>query len=577
MNKVARKENKPLVGISAARNAYLRLNPVKLKIAKKPQGSNDANSNWAKASFNWSKQLAICFDVLNPLKTLDPPLPPLLPQSDASTTAPILLPSTADDLPPQFDRRKLCTYVRHQVAYWDEMHPDCDLRNCHAVTAPQNNFVYRVPRNNDGKIDLRHGTIKNNNPTETKVKYSKEARLGLGVALVLLPDGTEEGRRCEPFDYTEKVVVSNADWNKLVQNEIQRVKNLTGDCHGHKGPWAVSKRDGKIYEDDNSNKIKGIGKNASSILATVGILKVKDLKKMQDEEIKRISKDTKGLGFKSLTWFVAQSRDSLPGCCPPTEDYTTHPNPYRSLFKDDWENKVSNSSTCNKSVSINKLIDHMIRETEKVFTGTVYEDKWYIYHDALSLMTSAAARGYMQEKGYLKKMILPQLGLNDGTRFAKCATGNQPGLMPLDAHLNQDLHSETDYHVLLSNSLPDDDKRKFSKRTPKKCAEAYKRIWDPSLGPDAGAPTSKRIKEDIDRVVDETYRKIFNARGCVIETGNTGRRAVKRDGAKRGGARIKNVQVQVESYEEWIHPDISFVSNDIYLKAKARAEASLHD
>ena len=107
--------------------------------------------------------------------------------------------------------------------------------------------------------------------------------------------------------------------------------------------------------------------------------------------------------------------------------------------------------------------------------------------------------------------------------------------------------------------------------------EAYKRIWDPYLEPDAGAPTSKRIKEDIDRVVDETYRKIFNARGCVIETGNTGRRAVKRDGAKRGGARVKNIQVQVESFEEWIHPDISFLSNEIYLKAKARAEASLHD
>eukprot|EP00593_Proboscia_inermis_P010417 CAMPEP_0171311144 /NCGR_PEP_ID=MMETSP0816-20121228/21371_1 /TAXON_ID=420281 /ORGANISM="Proboscia inermis, Strain CCAP1064/1" /LENGTH=172 /DNA_ID=CAMNT_0011795719 /DNA_START=717 /DNA_END=1233 /DNA_ORIENTATION=- len=125
----------------------------------------------------------------------------------------------------------------------------------------------------------------------------------------------------------------------------------------------------------------------------------------------------------------------------------------------------------------------------------------------------------------------PQLGLNESTRFANCATGNQPGLMPLDAHLNQDLHSQTDYHVLLSNSLPDDDKRKISKRTPKKCAEAYKRIWDSSLGPDAEAPTSKRIKKDIDRVVDGTYLKIFNARGCVIETGNTGRRSVKRDGA----------------------------------------------
>jgi len=91
------------------------------------------------------------------------------------------------------------------------------------VTAPQNNFIYRVPRNEDGNINLKHGTIKYNNPTETKVKYSKETRLGLGVALVMLPGGREEGRCCERFDYTEEVVVSNSDWNKLIQNEIQRV------------------------------------------------------------------------------------------------------------------------------------------------------------------------------------------------------------------------------------------------------------------------------------------------------------------------------------------------------------------
>jgi len=124
--------------------------------------------------------------------------------------------------------------VRHQVTYWDKTHPDCDLRNCHTVIPPQNNFVYRVPRSEDGKIDLKYRTIKNNNPTETKVKYSKEARLGLGVALVMLTEGREEGRRCEPFDYTERVVVGNSDWGKLIQNEIKRVQNLTGDCHGHK-------------------------------------------------------------------------------------------------------------------------------------------------------------------------------------------------------------------------------------------------------------------------------------------------------------------------------------------------------
>ena len=271
---------------------------------KKPQGSNDPNSNWAKASFNWAKQLAICFGVLDPMVVPDPPLPPPSVEDTSvavGTTIPVAppaLPSSEDELPPAFDKRKLRTYVRHQVAFWDEMHPECDLRSCHAMTAPQNNFVYRVPRNEDGKIDIKHGSIQNPNPTETKVKYSKEARLGLGVALVLMPDGREVGRRCEPFDYTEKVIVSDADWQKLVNEEIKRIKNLKGDSRGNKGPWCVSMRDGKIYEDDLLTLLPGVGTKANDILKEVGITKVSMLKNLNDEEIKTISKQVKGLGYK---------------------------------------------------------------------------------------------------------------------------------------------------------------------------------------------------------------------------------------------------------------------------------------
>ena len=45
MNKISKQEDKPIVGRTAARDAYLCLNPIKLRIAKNPPGSNDANSN----------------------------------------------------------------------------------------------------------------------------------------------------------------------------------------------------------------------------------------------------------------------------------------------------------------------------------------------------------------------------------------------------------------------------------------------------------------------------------------------------------------------------------------------------
>jgi len=88
-------------------------------------------------------------------------------------------------------------------------------------------------------------------------------------------------------------------------------------------------------------------------------------------------------------------------------------------------------------------------------------------------------------------------------------------------------------------------------------AYAYKRIWNPALGPDAGAPSSKRIREDIERVVNKTYLKIFERRGRVLDTAAyTGRRAVEqqeRYAEQWGGKRIKG-EGPVRKY--WVHPSV---------------------
>ena len=61
------------------------------------------------------------------------------------------------------------------------------------------------------------------NPTVTKVKYEKEARLLFGVALVQLPNGDEEGRRCIPYDYTDKTIVPHEEWLRHKKEEIRHV------------------------------------------------------------------------------------------------------------------------------------------------------------------------------------------------------------------------------------------------------------------------------------------------------------------------------------------------------------------
>ena len=143
--------------------------------------------------------------------------------------------------------------------------------------------------------------------------------------------------------------------------------------------------------------------------------------------------------------------------------------------------------------------------------------------------------------------------------------------MPLDAHLNKDIHNCVDDHERHSSSLPMSDPRKFSKRCPKRLASAYIRLYDPSLGPNAGAPLSWRIKQDVDRAVNETYLQIFNVRGLGVGTGrNKGRRYVKIGG--QGGKRVKTEEplasndVEDEDEEDnknWVHLDVAFLPDMI--------------
>jgi hypothetical protein len=46
------------------------------------------------------------------------------------------------------------------------------------------------------------------------MKYPGQARLCLGIAAVLLQDGTIEWRQCTPLDYTNKQVVMIAEYKK---------------------------------------------------------------------------------------------------------------------------------------------------------------------------------------------------------------------------------------------------------------------------------------------------------------------------------------------------------------------------
>ena len=99
-------------------------------------------------------------------------------------------------------------------------------------------------------------------------------------------------------------------------------------------------------------------------------------------------------------------------------------------------------------------------------------------------------------------------------------------------------------------------------------SDAYRRIWDPSLGPHAGAPTSKRIIQDINRLVDETYLSIVAYRGRALYGAHKceGRRKTQlgsMGGRNHGGVRVKKYNTDNIA---WVHPDITHLLDNVVNK-----------
>ena len=80
-----------------------------------------------------------------------------------------------------FNPEKLTTYDEHQVAWWDESHRKCSLFTISGANGCE--YITRVCRNhlNNPTLD---GQQSQDAPVNVNVKYEKEVRFALGVALV---------------------------------------------------------------------------------------------------------------------------------------------------------------------------------------------------------------------------------------------------------------------------------------------------------------------------------------------------------------------------------------------------------
>jgi len=66
--------------------------------------------------------------------------------------------------------------------------------------------------------------------------------------------------------------------------------------------------------------------------------------------------------------------------------------------------KIQTLSHCDY---ICNYIERLMTEFANVMKGSIHEDSWMAYHDAISLMTANRTKQWMYEKGYLQRCILP--------------------------------------------------------------------------------------------------------------------------------------------------------------------------
>ena len=154
------------------------------------------------------------------------------------------------------------------------------------------------PRAPDGTIDLVNGKYRRSKPINMKVKYEKEIRFALGVAMIKRSDGLVSGQWLPDFYYKGKTIIPHSDWERKVRDEINRVKNLK-----QKGRWCKTSRTG-LYEEDviSSGMIKDIAEAKRKKLELAGVTKLLQLKQLTENlaAIKSLASILPGVGLKSL-------------------------------------------------------------------------------------------------------------------------------------------------------------------------------------------------------------------------------------------------------------------------------------
>ena len=140
----------------------------------------------------------------------------------------------------------------------------------------------------------------------------------------------------------------------------------------------------------------------------------------------------------------------------------------------------------------------------------------------------------------------------------------------LDNSLNQDVHTAVQSHCILTQNLEDEDKEKFSMRTPAVGLKAYTRIWE-------FYPPTHRVIQDIN-LTYTSLKQVLENKGALLvsEYTRTGNRLVER--GKHGGRRQKETdeeRIEKES-QRFVHPQAESSVQSFGKTAKLKVEKKIN-
>lgn len=149
-----------------------------------------------------------------------------------------------------------------------------------------------------------------------------------------------------------------------------------------------------------------------------------------------------------------------------------------SRHGDKWEEEIKKVAGMWPYICITDMVQHIHDETQRTMKGTMHEDHWFFYHNALSLMKAKDCKEWMSKKGHLCRWMLPVNNLNKGTPFEGHPVGNSQELMPLDYNFFWDINVSVDYHCITTKDFNKNYPKKFSLSSIKGGVHAFLRIME---------------------------------------------------------------------------------------------------